>query len=237
MPRFIIISTGIADRELCLRCMASVNPSYCWHHLELDANEDSNMNPQGYAGIGFYSIVHLDRRGALKNFVNAMEYLKPSSDDVIVRLDADDQLTLGAIQVVAKAYQDNPEALMTYGSATYESGREARFQGAYKDNNFRQASWRCPHLLTFRAGLWSHIKKNAFLGKDKQYFQSAADLAIFYPLAELAGLDRMVHIETPLYIYNDLNDLNDHKIDPELQKRCEKLIRRKPQHKRVKHVN
>ena len=239
MPRFMIISTGLYDKEYITRCCASVDSqSYeNWrHYITLDGMIPELMPflDLNYKNRWVSKNKPHNQCGALKNFVEAMSWSAPEPDDIIVRFDLDDQITPNALEIVAKAYQDNPKAVLTYGSMRYESRKPARFQGSYKEEPIRFAGWKSPHLLTFRAELWKHIRKDAFVGCDGQYYQSAADLAIFWPLAELAGLDRIVHIEEPIYIYNDLNDLNDHKLNPELQKKCERQIRRKSPHRRIK---
>jgi len=241
MPRFMIISTGVYNQEYMDRAAASVDAQTHkdWQYIQVI--DDAASWPE--RGVFFHPAgprttkIIREHCGALKNFVDVMTdaVLKPG--DIVVRLDLDDQITPNALEIVAKAYQDNPKAVLTYGSMQYESRKPARFQGSYKEEPIRFAGWKSPHLLTFRAELWKHIRKDAFVGCDGQYYQSAADLAIFWPLAELAGLDRIVHIEEPIYIYNDLNDLNDHKLNPELQKKCERQIRRKSPHRRIKDVS
>ena len=62
------------------------------------------------------------------------------------------------------------------------------------------------------------------LDKDGHYFRAAGDLCLMFPLLEMSG-HKAHFIKDILYIWNDLNDLNEHKSKRELQLISEQQIR------------
>ena len=55
----------------------------------------------------------------------------------------------------------------------------------------------------------------------------AGDMATMFPMIEMAGLKHIKYIQKPLYVYNDMNPLNEHVVDRKLQERIEEEIRSK----------
>ena len=216
MVKFAVISTGWHCEDVMDRCIESVQKQTygtLGHTWKLDGEGK-------------------DRLGKMFNFYQHSQQLQ--DDHVICDLDLDDQLEPDALETVAKEYEANPDLLMTYGSYRMESGRPAKFNGAYTSENFRGLPWRGSHLKTFKASLFHRIRVNDLKGPpDGNFIMSGADMAMMYPMMEMAGLDRMKFIDKPIYIYNDLNPLNDHKTDPELQKRIEKWLRSRKPYRRI----
>jgi len=231
MVRFYIVSTGWKCERTLDRCLDSVdNQTYKnWtHNITIDEGGDWDYEEKTSKRTVFKS---LQRGGKMLNYILATNHVR--GDTVICDLDLDDQLEPDALEIVAKEYEANPNLLMTYGSYTMESGRPARFNGPYESEKFRGLPWRGSHLKTFKASLFHRIKPNDFKGPpDGNWIMSGADMAMMYPMLEMAGLDRIKFIDKPIYIYNDLNPLNDHKTDPALQKRIERWLRSRRPYKR-----
>jgi hypothetical protein len=58
------------------------------------------------------------------------------------------------------------------------------------------------------------------------------DQAMMFPMIEMAA-ERHAFISEPIYVYNMANPINDNKVDPQLQRDLEALIRAKPPYKRL----
>jgi len=56
----------------------------------------------------------------------------------------------------------------------------------------------------------------------------APDVAIMYPLLEMCEPGKIRFVPEVLYVYNDLNPLNEHKLDLERQNRTDDWFRRRP---------
>jgi len=218
MVRFEVLSTGYRCDDTIDRCIKSVQEQTyqnVTHRWKVDGEGK-------------------ERFGKMFNFFNLAKQVP--GDHVICDLDLDDHLEPDALETVAKEYEANPNLLMTtYGSYRMESGRPARFNGAYTSDKFRGLAWRGTHLKTFKASLFHKIKIESFKGPpDGGWLMVCADLAMMWPMMEIAGLDRIKFIDKPIYIYNDLSDLNDHKTQGAMQKRVEKWLRSRKPYKRLK---
>jgi hypothetical protein len=52
----------------------------------------------------------------------------------------------------------------------------------------------------------------------------AGDLAFMWPMLEMSGLDHFRFIEDVLYVYNETNPLNEHKVSLPLVRHIHNLI-------------
>jgi hypothetical protein len=219
----ILISTGWnIPQELYDRCIDSIRGQGTGINLESCINID-------LTGAG-------PRKGKLANFVDAVISSHPQPEDIICDLDLDDYLLPGALQTVLDTYRDNPDILLTYGSYRNESGKPARFNGEYKTDNFRELPWRATHIKTFKYKLYRQVKIRDLHGPDGKYFMTTSDLALMFPMMDMAGLDRIKHIKECLYCYNDMNPASDHRMWGDMQKRNEKYIRALPRRSRIETI-
>jgi glycosyltransferase involved in cell wall biosynthesis len=158
--------------------------------------------------------VHVDnennRQYLVGSTVHAIQDANPDPEDIIACIDADDFLCdERAFEVVLDAYRENPSLLLTYGSyVNLSTNQTGKFTGAYApDECFRTSTWRASHLKTFKAKLWNALPKEELLDAHGNYFRCCADRAMMIPMMELAGHDRIKHIPTILYCYDDTNSL------------------------------
>jgi len=171
-----------------------------------------------------------NRVGALQNLYTMIHSC--DDDDVIVTLDADDWLhNPNVLSRVAREYDNN--TLLTYGqyiehpSGTLGCSRQIP-QNIIDNASYRQSGWYSSHLRTFKAKLFKSIKKEDLMHGGK-FFASAWDLAMMFPMLEMAG-NRAKFISDILYVYNMANPLNDHKIDPKQQQSFARIIRQRPKY-------
>ena len=215
MVNFKIISTGWRCEEYSGRCIDSIGA-------------------QSYRNFTGFSIIDKSPRvGKIVNFMSGLSWIKPQDEDVVVDLDLDDYLEPGALEIVAQTYNRNPGILLTYGSYRMESGRAARFNGEYTTNNFRSQKWKASHLKTFKYKLLKNVAACDLQDEKGKWLMTCADLALMYPMLEMAGLDRIKHIKECIYCYNDLNPLNDHKVAKEDQVRTTAYLKSKTPYKRL----
>ena len=79
------------------------------------------------------------------------------------------------------------------------------------------------------------MNPNDLLDKKGQYFQVAWDLAIMFPMLEMAG-NRQEFMQDLLYVYNDQNPISDHKIRRREQILVAQEIRTKKRYKKKKFI-
>ena len=182
----------------------------------------------------FYIRKNPRRLGALNN-INEMLSLeiKEPSKTIDILLDGDDYLYSGDVLNIIYEKYLNTNCLITYGSHLSSHGVQGKKYPWFirKFNLYRKYFWYASHLRTFRHDLWLSVNPNDLLDKNGQYFSVAWDLAIMYPMLEMAG-NRQEFVKDLLYVYNDQNPISDHKIRRREQISVAKKIRRKNKYKK-----
>jgi len=163
----------------------------------------------------FTPYIHIDmdegRRYLVGSTVYMINHANPKPEDIVVLIDADDFLCdETAFQVIADAYAENPELLLTYGSyVNLSSNKTGKFCKPYEPGeSFRTSDWRGSHLKTFKYKLFQKLPDEELRDHTGQYFKCCADRAMMIPMMEIAGHDRIKHIPTILYCYNDTNPIS-----------------------------
>ena len=124
--------------------------------------------------------------------------------------------------------------MITYGSHLSSKGVQGKKYPGFirKFNLFRNYFWYASHLKTFRHDLWLSINSNDLLDQNGKYYSVASDLAIMFPMLEMAG-HRQEFMNEVLYVYNDQNPISDHKIRRYSQILAAKEIRKKKKYKKL----
>ena len=173
------------------------------------------------------------RLGALNNIYNLLGLrVKDPSKTIDILLDGDDYLYSGdVLNIIYEKYLNN-NCLITYGSHLSSKGVQGKKYPwlIRKFNLYRKYFWYASHLRTFRHDLWLSVNPNDLTNKNGQYFSVAWDLAIMFPMLEMAG-NRQEFLNELLYVYNDQNPISDHKIRRKEQILAAKEIRRKRRYK------
>jgi len=179
-----------------------------------------------------------EKKFALQNIVESIDRSQPDDEDIIVLVDGDDWLSHDNVLDILKKKYEEEDLVLTYGSfVTSNTGQRPGILSMYSDNIiennlFRQDSWRASHLRTFKYKLWKNIKNEDLRSPDGKYFRMAWDLAIMFPMLEMAG-KRFSLIEEPLYVYNMENPISDHKVSRKLQQLTDIYIRSKTPYERI----
>lgn len=150
------------------------------------------------------------------NFLEAAKLLNPADNDIMIMIDADDWLANPfVLSVVKKYYNDNPELLVTHGSWAPYPKPNIHNNRPYSEEEFKQGirkfQWRGSHLKTFKYKVWKHLKEDDLRDDTGNFFSVTGDLALMYPLLEMAGYLRVKFIPEILYIYNQETLFSDDK--------------------------
>ena len=175
----------------------------------------------------FFTLVHNKKRaGAMANIYRAIHSLEDS--DVVILIDGDDRLShTDVITRLNTVYNSEKEIWMTHGTLIEYPSRSTNWCEAIPDeiikrNRFRK--FKCPsHLKTFYSWLFKKIDINDLL-YDGEFFQATSDMAFMFPICEMAR-ERHEFIPEVNYVYNMSNNLNDNKINPQMQNDLDFLIR------------
>jgi hypothetical protein len=214
---FTVISTGFAvPPEARRKCIESVRSQFrpplgpAYDHVYIDA---------------------ADQDPPKSHFENLIEVISKLPDDRIVAcLDGDDWLGPPSA-LVTQARYFAAGAWVTYGSFQFADGRRGCPSEPYlPGENIRKVPWKATHLKAFRAGLFKKIKHEHLKLPNGEWLPHARDLALMFPLLELAGPKRTAHIPTLLYVYNWRNstEFRGNAETRKAERECVKYVRGLP---------
>jgi glycosyltransferase involved in cell wall biosynthesis len=161
---------------------------------------------------------------ATANILRSIKEQNPHDEDIIVTLDGDDWFTgSDSLSVVKRYYDLNPDLLVTHGSwISYPNPNVNANNAPYSEADWgvgiRRVHWKASHLRTFKFKVWKHIKDDDLKGPDGMYARVAWDLAIMFPMMEMAGPSRVTFVPEKIYTYNMETPYNDEKMRFQEQK-------------------
>ena len=174
------------------------------------------------------------RLGALNNIANLLSIsVQEPTKTIDILIDGDDYLYSGDVLDILHEKYLNTNCLITYGSHLSSNGIQGKKYPwlIRKFNLFRKYFWYASHLKTFRHDLWLSVNPNDLKDQNGHYFSVASDLAIMFPLLEMAG-NRQEFMKDLLYVYNDQNPISDHNIRRKEQISVAKEIRKKNRYRK-----
>ena len=155
----------------------------------------------------FTLIRNKEKKYALRNICEAIEYSSPSDDDVVVVVDGDDWLATKNVLNKLDNFYNDEKCLMTYGSfIEYPTSRIGAEASKYPDdvvenNKFRKDTWRASHLRTFKYLVWKEVNHDDLKDADGEYYEMTYDQAMMLPMLEMCG-SKAKYINDILYVYN-----------------------------------
>jgi glycosyltransferase involved in cell wall biosynthesis len=165
------------------------------------------------------------------NYDQVIRGLDIPDDEICIEVDGDDWLpNSNVFGLINEVYSDT-EIWMTSGSFKYSNGvlgfstPPARFDGIRKQN------FTLSHMRTWKSWLWKKIKIEDLKDSEGNYWKVAGDLAFMFPMFEMSGKNHYKYINEITYIYNELNPLNDHKVNMPTVNSIVNIIRNKPEYK------
>lgn len=229
--RIVIVSPFYNAEKYIEKCILSVAQqdyhNYV-HYLIDDKSTDNSYSvaintisklPQDLQSK-FVVIKNEDNVGAVKNQIDHIK--KQNSDDIIMLLDGDDWLINN--NTIFHMYNDyyNDGAEFTYGSCwsltdnipliAQDYPEDVKKSKSYRNHHF---NWIIPytHLRTFKKGLLDNVDESKFKDENGNWYKAGGDGSVFYALIEQANPDGVKSIKEIVYNYNDINPLNDYKVN------------------------
>ncbi len=164
--------------------------------------------------------VNKENHGAVYNQVRAIKASNPS--DIIMIVDGDDWLMADnqIFHRINNLYDQGAE--FTYGSCwsliddiplvAQPYPPYIKKAKKYRDYLF---NWNMPytHLRTFKASMIQSASDKTFCDSHGNWYRAGGDTSVFYTAIEAADPDKVICVPEILYVYNDLNPINDYKVN------------------------
>ena len=204
-----------------------------------DCSNDGSFDKLPHDNERAIIIKNETRKTALENIHDAiMNHC--DSEDIVVLVDGDDWLpNKNTLSYINDFYNQN-DCWIMYGQSSWTDGRRG-FASAYPESEFsnlRKAPFRVSHIRTFRAGLYQKIKEqdkdfSCLKDSNKEFYKMTYDVAILFPIMEMAGYEKVKFNDTILYVYNRSNPISDDRVNQQLQWDIHAEISNKPSFNKI----
>ena len=181
----------------------------------------------------FTLIINKEKKFKTLNFIDVLKNENIDENDIVVEIDGDDWLPNSTVfNRVIDAYT-NPNVWITNGNFKYASGPMGFSSPQTDFDNLRLSRFTASHLRTWKVFLWRNIQDADHKDSKGNFLSINADLAYMLPMLEMAGPNHYKYLEDVNLIYNDLNPINDHKINLGLVNSVANEIRNKPKYNKL----
>ena len=227
----------------CIQSVAAQDYDNYMHILVNDCSTDNTVDilkstiealPQDIQDK-FLIANNTENRGAVRNQIDHIRSLT-NNNSIIMLLDGDDSfLNDNTIFSQYNAIYDGTTEF-TYGSCwsmvdnipliSQPYPEHVKQDRTYRNHHF---NWILPytHLRTFKKYLLNDIADSMFQDENGQWFKAGGDGSVFYALIEAADPNKVKCLQDIVYNYNDINPLNDYKVNAIEQNQNAQLIIKK----------
>ena len=226
--------------EKCINSVAQQDYNNYHHILIDDCSTDNGFNRAVEAVyklpksmLSKFSVIkNTENKGAHRNQIETIRQL---TDDnaIIMILDGDDSLVNdnSIFSYYNNIYDGTTE--FTYGSCWSMVDNIPLISQPYPDavkqaKSYRQHhfNWILPytHLRTFKKYLVNSLPDHMFTDNNGNWYKAGGDGAVFYAIIEQADPNKVKCLQDIVYNYNDINPINDYKVNGEEQNRAARSI-------------
>jgi len=220
MINFKVIIPVFNSQDWISKCLESLISQKCtnWQSVVIDDNSTDGTLEQIKSVIKKHDVMSnfkvLKRSlnvGALENIVYGISMICSDDEDVIVLLDGDDWFPNDEVLSYLNDVYLKEDVWVTYGSFESHLGIHSGFCKpiSVPIESYRKSTWVTSHLRTFKYWLWKNVKNEDLKDHAGKYYSMAWDMAIMFPLLEMSGMDKIKFIDRIMYVYNDMNPIND----------------------------
>jgi len=226
--------------EQCIKSVASQDYDN-YHHILIDDCSTDNSFDKAKSIIEilpknlinkFTLVKNSERVGAVKNQINTIKKII-NKESIVMLLDGDDSLINdnNIFNYYNGVYDGTVE--FTYGSCWSMVDNIPLISQPYpeivkKNKNYRQHhfNWILPytHFRTFKRFLLDLVDDNQFKDSSGNWYKAGGDGSVFYALIEAADPNKVKCLQQIVYNYNDINPLNDYKVNSDEQNKTARDI-------------
>ncbi len=237
----IVISGGRNCEQYVFQHMESLNNQTFrdFKHIIIDDASTDNTMGEIHRYRADNTIIHTNTK-RMYWIANAVKYLKPEDEEIVVIVDMDDWLNgPHALQRVVDEYEISSDTWMTYSRMVYvNANRTSHWIPPYNiqtlmERDFRNTIWSYTHLRTFKGFLWKALKDVDLRDAKGKYLKYAWDASVMMPMLEMSAPYHIRFIPDVLYCYNDGNPNQVERTFRKEQEECARYIRSKPKYDRL----
>jgi glycosyltransferase involved in cell wall biosynthesis len=216
----IVVTTLYNAEDYVERCIGSImgqNYKNFKCYITNDLSTDNSVEVVKNMIDGDDRFILIDNKEKMYQPGNYDQVIRNNPDiddnDIIVEVDGDDWLPDSKVfSRVADLYSDD-SVWIANGKFRYVNGGIGFASPPRNISTIRQETFTASHLRTWRAFLWRKIEVNDLKDENGVYWKTAGDLAFMFPMIEMAGDEHYRFMNDVNYIYNEINPLNDHKVN------------------------
>lgn len=224
--RIVIITPFYNPGSFLEQCVASiVTQKYDNFHVVFidDASTDGSFEKLPAPSDKITLVRNTVRKTALENLHDAiLTHCKPN--DIAVFVDGDDWLPNKKVLSFINDFYNQHDCWIMYGQSQWTDGRRG-FATDYtfeEFQNLRKSPFKVSHIRSFRAGLYHKIKDqdptfSCLRDSKGEFYKMTYDVAIMFPIMEMAGFEKTKFNDTILYTYNRGNPISDDRVNQSLQ--------------------
>jgi glycosyltransferase involved in cell wall biosynthesis len=238
---FLIVSAFYNASSFIERCVGSIvsqdYDNYRVLFIDDASTDDSFELIDEYDK--FIKIKNTENKGLLHNYSTYVP-MYANENDIIVVVDGDDALHGNKSLSYLNDFYNEHDCMVTYGQSLWTDGRKgfARPYTELEFSNLRKTQFIASHLRTFKYECFKEIYNqdpdlNCFKDDNGNFLKAAPDVAIMFPVMEIAGFERVKYIDKILHLYNFHNPLSEHNVHQQLQWDCHSIISNKKSFKQI----
>lgn len=251
-----------ADKHLSEKSFVIIVPSYNnrdWYQYNLKSIflqkyknyrviyiDDNSTDQTGYyvqAFIKKYKVKNITftqnkkRYGSLANIWHGIQLAH--DNEIIINLDGDDWFAHDQVLTYLNKLYQSPKIWLTYGQFQNWPTKKPGWckdipEEVITQNNFRSYGFLFAQPRTYYAWLVKKINEKDLIDKQtKNFYMVAGDVALMFPLVEMAGT-HIKFISQILCYRNVKTPLNDFKLHLEEQLKITQIIMNKPPYQPIK---
>lgn len=153
-------------------------------------------------------------------------------NEICVEVDGDDWLYDRFVFNRINNVYKNKKTWIANGSFVYNNGVFGFSKKQENISNIRKEVFTASHIRTWKAFLWQNIEENDLKDENGDYWSVAGDLSFMFPMLEMSGDKHYTFMPEINYVYNDMNPLNDHKVNLiKVNETINKIRNKKPYNK------
>jgi glycosyltransferase involved in cell wall biosynthesis len=229
----IVLTTSYNCENFIEKCLTTIMTQTfkdfkCYITDDMSSDNTVNIIKKTISGDDRFILIENDSKMYQPgNYDQVIRGLNIHDNDICVEIDGDDWLpNSNVLSFINEVYMDE-NVWMTSGSFKYHDGRLGFANPPKNFTNIRTQTFTLSHMRTWKSWLWKKIKKEDLKDNNGNYWSVAGDLSFMFPMLEMSGEKHFKYIPETLYIYNESNPLNDHKVNMNKVRESVEKIRNK----------